>query len=83
EIADSNMDLTSHTQCQPTALQHAASSRQRLTERERDTADRARAASELAGSAARITDRGGDIVVRVVAAMNYIRAESRKMVDII
>ncbi|SUW51743.1 methyl-accepting chemotaxis transducer transmembrane protein [Burkholderia pseudomallei] len=83
EIADSNMDLSSHTECQATALQQAASSMQRLTERVRDTADRARAASELAGSAARITDRGGDMVVRVVAAMNDIRAESRKMVDII
>lgn len=83
QIANGNMDLSARTESQAAALQQAASSMQELTGTVRNTAENAQAASDLAGTAAHITERGGDMVLRAVATMREIRDESRQMVDII
>ena len=49
----------------------------------RKNADSARQANQLAGSAAQVAHRGGQVVGQVVATMDDINASSRKISDII
>jgi methyl-accepting chemotaxis protein len=83
EIASGNADLSARTESQAAALQQTASSLEQMTSMVHQTAENARSASLLATSAAQITDRGGAMVVDVVATMRDISSESQKMVDII
>lgn len=83
EIASGNADLSARTENQAASLQETASSLEEITSMVQQTADHARSASQLATSAAQITDRGGAMVVEVVATMRDISSESQKMVDII
>jgi methyl-accepting chemotaxis protein len=83
EIASGNADLSARTESQAAALQQTASSLEEMTSMVHQTAENARSASQLVTSAAQITDRGGAMVVDVVATMRDISRESQKMVDII
>jgi methyl-accepting chemotaxis protein len=83
EIASGNADLSARTEHQAASLQETASSLEQMTAMAQQTADHARSANQLAISAAQITDRGGAMVVEVVATMREISSESQKMVDII
>ncbi|WP_144155145.1 methyl-accepting chemotaxis protein [Paraburkholderia sp. BCC1885] len=83
EIAGGNADLSARTESQAAALQQTASSLEQMTSMVHQTAENARSASEQASAAARITDRGGEMVLEVVATMRDISGESQKMVDII
>jgi methyl-accepting chemotaxis protein len=83
EIASGNADLSARTESQAAALQQTASSLEEMTSMVHQTAENARSASQLVTSAAQITDRGGAMVVDVVATMRDISSESHKMVDII
>jgi methyl-accepting chemotaxis protein len=83
EIASGNADLSARTESQAAALQQTASSLEQMTSMVHQTAENARSASQLATSAAQVTDRGGAMVVEVVATMRDISGESQKMVDII
>ena len=83
QIASGNADLSARTESQAAALQQTASSLEEMTSMVHQTAENARSASQLATNAAQVTDRGGAMVIEVVATMRDISNESQKMVDII
>jgi methyl-accepting chemotaxis protein len=83
EIAMGNLDLSSRTEEQASALQETASSMEQLTATVKINADNAREANALAIAASSVAVRGGAVVAEVVATMGSINESSRKIVDII
>jgi len=83
EIAAGNLDLSSRTEQQASALEETASSMEELTSTVRQNADNARQANQLAVSASEVAVRGGEVVGRVVETMDSINDSARKIVDII
>jgi methyl-accepting chemotaxis protein len=83
EIATGNMDLSARTEQTASNLQQAAASLAQLTGTVRQTADAASTANQLANSAATVAERGGEVVSRVVATMEEISTNSRRINDII
>ncbi|WEF31087.1 methyl-accepting chemotaxis protein [Pseudoduganella chitinolytica] len=83
EIAAGNLDLSTRTEQQASALEETASSMEELTATVRQNADNARQANQLAASASEVAVRGGEVVGRVVETMDSINASARKIVDII
>ena len=83
EIASGNQDLSSRTEQTASSLQQTASSIEQLTGNVGTTADSAQTANQLAGSAAEVAQRGGEMVADVVTTMEEIRAASGRIADII
>jgi len=83
QIAGGNADLSARTENQAASLEETAASMEQITSMVRQTADNAKAASDFTTSAAQITDRGNEMVGRVVTTMRDISGESQKMVEII
>jgi methyl-accepting chemotaxis protein len=83
EVASGNADLSIRTENTASNLQTAASSMSELTGTVGQSADSARQANQLAGSAAEVASRGGVVVSAVVNTMDHISASSRKISDII
>jgi methyl-accepting chemotaxis protein len=83
EIAAGNQDLSARTEQQAASLEETASSMEELTSTVKQNADNARQANQLAGAAASVARKGGDVVAEVVGTMESIDASSRKIVDII
>lgn len=83
EIAAGNLDLSSRTGQQASALQQTASSMERLTSTVAQNVSNARQADQLASSASLVTERGGQVVAQVVGTMGEINDSARKIVDII
>ncbi|SEK58981.1 methyl-accepting chemotaxis protein [Roseateles sp. YR242] len=83
EIAVGNQDLSTRTEKQAGSLEQTASNMQHLTETVRQSADAASQANQLAGSAATVARKGGEVVGQVVSTMDEITASSRKIGDII
>jgi len=83
EISTGNADLSSRTEQAASNLQQTASSMEQLTGTVKQSADSARQANQLAGTAASVAERGGQVVSQVVSTMNEINASSKKIADII
>ncbi|MDA8446181.1 methyl-accepting chemotaxis protein [Paracidovorax valerianellae] len=83
EIARGNLDLSSRTEEQASALQQTAASMEQMTATVRQNADNARTANQLAQATSDKAVRGGEVVSNVVSTMGEIHAASRKIVDII
>ncbi len=83
EIANGNLDLSRRTELTASHLQEAASNMEQLTSTVRQNAEAAREATALAGSAAEVAQRGGNVVGEVVTTMQAISGSSRKISDII
>ena len=83
EIAAGNQDLSERTERQAGSLEQTSGSMQVLTDTVRQSADAAAQANQLAGSAATVAQRGGEVVGQVVATMEEINASSKKIADII
>lgn len=83
EIAQGNSDLSQRTEQQAASLEETAVSMKGLAETVQRTATNARQASQLAGGAADVAARGGNVVHEVVQTMAVINASSRRIVDII
>jgi len=83
QIATGNQDLSGRTETQASALQQTAAQMQHMTDAVQASAQGARQASELAGSAAGVAAEGGQVVQRVVGTMGEIADASRRIVDII
>lgn len=83
EIAEGNNDLSQRTEQQAASLEETAVSMKGLAETVQRTATNARQASQLAGGAADVAARGGQVVHEVVSTMAVINASSRRIVDII
>ena len=83
QIAQGNLDLSSRTEEQASALQQTAASMDQLSTTVRTNADNARQASELAQGAAEVAVRGGSVVGDVVSTMKGIDDSSRRVSEII
>jgi methyl-accepting chemotaxis protein len=83
QIAAGNNDLSSRTEEQASNLEETAASIEEMTATVSQNAQSAVAANELAASAAKVAQRGGDAVNEVVKTMEGIQASSRKIADII
>lgn len=83
EIAQGNHDLSGRTETQASSLEETAASMEQLGATIRHNADGARQANQLAVSASRVAEQGGDVVTRVVSTMQDIHASSQKIADII
>jgi methyl-accepting chemotaxis protein len=83
EIAAGNIDLSSRTENQASALEKTASAMEELTSTVKQNADNAREANLLAASASDVARKGGEVVSQVVDTMGSINASANKIVDII
>ncbi|QXZ09977.1 HAMP domain-containing protein [Comamonas sp. Y33R10-2] len=83
EIDAGNVNLSSRTEQQVSALTETAASMEQLTITVRQNAERAHSASTLAVTASATAGRGGQVVNQVVDTMDAISGSSRKIVDII
>jgi len=83
EIADGNLDLSSRTEAQATALEHTTSAMNDLTGRVQKNSEFARQADAYMNSAKDRARTGGEVVFDVVNTMNDISSSSKKIVDII
>ncbi|MBP6901245.1 MAG: HAMP domain-containing protein [Burkholderiaceae bacterium] len=83
EIASGNQDLSQRTEQAAGNLQQTASAIEQLTGTVRHSADAAVQAKQLAGSAASVAQRGGEVVGQVVSTMDQINQSSKKIADII
>jgi methyl-accepting chemotaxis protein len=76
EISTGNADLSSRTE-------QAASSMEQLAVTVKQSAASAHQANRLAGTAASVAERGGQVVSQVVSTMDEINTSSKKIADII
>ena len=83
EIAHGNQDLSNRTETTAYNLQRAASSMARLNGSVQQSAEAARQANAMAGSAYSVAESGGTSVAQVVSTMHEIHGSSRQIVDII
>jgi len=83
EIAAGNQDLSGRTEQTASALQQTASSMEQLNGTVHQTAESARTANALAGTATQAAQRGGEVVSQVVRNMEDITQSSKKIGEII
>src|SRR5471032_1276983 len=83
EIAAGNIDLSSRTEMQASALEKTASAMEELTSTVKQNADNAREANQLAATASDVARKGGAVVSQVVNTMSSIDSPAKKIVDII
>ena len=83
DIASGNADLSSRTEAQASNLEETAASMEQITATVRNSAENAREADQLVGSATAVAARGGQVVAQVVDTMGAINDSSRRIVDII
>jgi methyl-accepting chemotaxis protein len=83
QIAAGNRDLSARTETQASSLQQTAASMEQMTATVRQNTDSARIASDLAGGATTVASRGAQVVGGVVATMQEITQQSRKIEEII
>jgi methyl-accepting chemotaxis protein len=83
EIAQGNADLSTRTENTAAALQQTAASIEELATTIRHGADNARAADTLARDASDVARQGGQVVSDVIATMDEINAQAKKIGEII
>jgi methyl-accepting chemotaxis protein/methyl-accepting chemotaxis protein-1 (serine sensor receptor) len=83
EIAAGNLDLSTRTARQASALEETTSLLESLTATVKGNADNATQASALASATCVLAEKGGAVVAKAVTAMNDIGASSKRVVDII
>jgi methyl-accepting chemotaxis protein len=83
QISPGNTDLSQRTEQQAASLEESAAIMEELTATAKQNAEHAREAGQLAGTAAAIATRGGDVMGEVVRSMHGITGRSRQIEDII
>ncbi|WP_027996884.1 methyl-accepting chemotaxis protein [Simplicispira psychrophila] len=83
EVAMGTQDLSSRTEAQASSLEQTAAATEQLSSTVQTNAESAHRASQLAGDATGVAERGGAAVAQVVGTMEAINTSSRKIVDII
>ena len=83
EIAAGNMDLSSRTEAQASALEQTTSAMMDLTSTVRTNSEHARQADLYMATASERAHTGGRVVADVVSTMNAITSSATKIVDII
>jgi methyl-accepting chemotaxis protein len=82
EIARGNLDLSTRTEQQASALAQTVSSMQQLTGSVNHNAEHAAKANELSMAASETASRGGAVVAEVITTMQGISMSSGKIADI-
>ncbi len=83
QIAAGNLDLSSRTEEQASALEQTSASMQELAGTVKQNFDSGKHANELAESASKVAIKGGAVVAEVVHTMEVINTSSGKIADII
>ena len=83
QIAQGNADLSGRTEQQAASLQQTAAAMEQMSGTVKSSTDNAAQASLLAQAAAAAAQRGGAAVGQVVATMQAIQGDSRRIADII
>jgi len=83
EIASGNLDLSTRTEQQASALTQTAASMEELTATVRQNAENSRTAQQLALGASNVVVKGGIVMSDVVNTMGEINTSSQKIADII
>ena len=83
EIASGNADLSSRTENTASALQQTAAAIEELSATIRNSADNARSADQLARDASAVAREGGAVVADVIATMDAINVQAKKIGEII
>ena len=83
QISQGNMDLSSRTEQQASALQQTAATMDQLGTAVRHNADNATQANQLARGASGVASQGGEVVKQVVETMSGIADSSKRIADII
>jgi methyl-accepting chemotaxis protein len=83
QIAAGNLDLSSRTEQQASALEQTSAAMHELASTVKQNFDSGKHANELAESASQVAIKGGTVVAEVVHTMEAINASSRKIADII
>lgn len=83
QISSGNMELSSRTEGQASALEQTAASMEELTSTVKQNAENSYQANLMAKSASEIAIKGGSVVAQVVETMGSINESSKKIVDII
>ena len=82
EMASGNMDLARRTEMSADSLQNTAAAVEQMSGALRSNAESARRATELAGVASGVADRGSEAVAQAIGRMHEIEASSRKIAEI-
>ena len=82
EISTGNLDLSHRTEQTASHLAQAASNLGELTTTVQHSAESARQANELSGSAAQVAEQGGEAVRRLISTMEAIHGSSSRIADI-
>ena len=83
EIAAGNLDLSSRTEEQASALEQTSASLSELTETVKKNSAHAQQANQLAKSASDVALKGSTAVLQIVDTMGSINASAKKITDII
>ncbi|MCC5796378.1 MAG: PAS domain-containing protein [Methylophaga sp.] len=83
EISQGNLDLSQRTEEQASSLEETAASMEELTSTVRQNSDNAKQANQLAATARKQAEKGGEVIQLAIKAMAEINASSKKVADII
>jgi methyl-accepting chemotaxis protein len=83
QIAAGNLDLSSRTEEQASALEQTSASMQELAQTVKQNFESGQHANRLAESASEVAVKGGAVVSQVVQTMEAINESSRRIADII
>ena len=83
QIGNGTADLSARTESTASALQQTAASIEELSSAIRSSADNARSADKLARDASNVAQRGGAVVSEVVATMDAIDSQARRIGEIV
>jgi len=83
EVSSGGHDLSARTEEAAASLEQTAAAMQQVGQSAQASAESTRQAHQLAGHAASVASKGGEVVARVVSTMDGIQASSRKIGDII
>jgi methyl-accepting chemotaxis protein len=82
EISVGAEDLAYRTEEQSASLEETAAAMHQITATVKQNAENARAADRLASTARGVAENGGDVVSRMMAAMDDIQTESERIVGV-
>lgn len=83
EIEAGNKDMSARTEQQASNLEETASSMEELTSIVKNNADNANQAQKISHEANSTAEKGGQVIVNAISAMEEINKSSKKIADII
>ena len=83
EIAEGNIDLSRRTEGQAASLEETAASMEEITSTIGNNSNNALQGQVVAEEALRSSNSGGEVVQRVLAAMNKVSDGSKRMTEVI